>query len=219
VSGLHRPSCYLSPALKRQSSQSRFFARRRARLISRPARGTANPLSWLDSAARRKPGSARRGARPTGRVKNAPTRLSLQTVDDQRRELTDACDRRGWQVVAKFCDEGVSSPAPRGATSADFDHCTRRSCATSLISSPRGRLTGSAAAYRILSAFSAKFTQPGLTFTSIAKVSIPARRPAKRCSSRRASYRSWLINGYGGAEPHRKLDVSVILQADAEPSR
>jgi DNA invertase Pin-like site-specific DNA recombinase len=41
-------------------------------------------------------------------VKNAPTRLSLQTVDDQRRELTDACDRRGWQVVAEFCDEGVS---------------------------------------------------------------------------------------------------------------
>jgi hypothetical protein len=113
VSGLHRPSCYLSPALKRQSSQTRFFARRRARLISRPARGTANPLSWLDSAARRKPGSARRGARPTGRVKNAPTRLSLQTVDDQRRELTDACDRRGWQVVAKFCDEGVSGAKGR----------------------------------------------------------------------------------------------------------
>ena len=46
-------------------------------------------------------------------MKNAPTRLSLQTVDDQRRELTDACDRRGWQVVAKFCDEGVSGAKGR----------------------------------------------------------------------------------------------------------
>jgi DNA invertase Pin-like site-specific DNA recombinase len=34
----------------------------------------------------------------------------------QRRELTDACDRRGWQVIAKFCDEGVSGA--KGATSA-----------------------------------------------------------------------------------------------------
>jgi hypothetical protein len=150
-------------------------------------------------------------------VKNAPTRLSLQTVDDQRRELTDACDRRGWQVVAKFCDEGVSGA--KGRNERRFRPLYKAIVRHQLISSPRGRLTGSAVAYRILSAFSAKFTQPGLTFTSIAKVSIPARRPAKRCSSRRASYRSWLINGYGGAEPHRKLDVSVILQADAEPSR
>ena len=91
-------------------------------------------------------------------------------------------------MIAKFCDEGVSG-AKGGDKRRDFDHCTRRSCATSLISSPRGRLTGSATDCRILSAFSAKFTQPGLTFTSIAKVSIPARRPAKRYSSRRAWYR------------------------------
>jgi DNA invertase Pin-like site-specific DNA recombinase len=31
-----------------------------------------------------------------------------QTVENQRRELMAACERRGWQVVAEFCDEGIS---------------------------------------------------------------------------------------------------------------
>jgi DNA invertase Pin-like site-specific DNA recombinase len=31
-----------------------------------------------------------------------------QTVENQRRELLAACERRGWHVVAQFCDEGVS---------------------------------------------------------------------------------------------------------------
>src|SRR5215831_11966899 len=31
-----------------------------------------------------------------------------QTVENQRRELMAAAERRGWQVVAEFSDEGVS---------------------------------------------------------------------------------------------------------------
>src|SRR5215469_3130618 len=31
-----------------------------------------------------------------------------QTVENQRRELMSAAERRGWRVVAEFCDEGVS---------------------------------------------------------------------------------------------------------------
>jgi DNA invertase Pin-like site-specific DNA recombinase len=31
-----------------------------------------------------------------------------QTVENQRRELLAACERRGWRVAAEFCDEGVS---------------------------------------------------------------------------------------------------------------
>jgi DNA invertase Pin-like site-specific DNA recombinase len=31
-----------------------------------------------------------------------------QTVENQRRELMAAAQRRGWSVVAEFCDEGVS---------------------------------------------------------------------------------------------------------------
>jgi len=62
-----------------------IFARRRARLISRPARGTANPLSRLGSAVPPSTGlGASRGARPTGRVKNAPTRLSLMIASRGR---------------------------------------------------------------------------------------------------------------------------------------
>jgi DNA invertase Pin-like site-specific DNA recombinase len=31
-----------------------------------------------------------------------------QTVENQRQELLAAAERRGWRVVAEFCDEGVS---------------------------------------------------------------------------------------------------------------
>src|SRR5438105_2787108 len=31
-----------------------------------------------------------------------------QTVENQRRELLAAANRRGWRVVAEFCDEGIS---------------------------------------------------------------------------------------------------------------
>jgi DNA invertase Pin-like site-specific DNA recombinase len=31
-----------------------------------------------------------------------------QTVENQRRDLEAAIERRGWRVVAEFCDEGVS---------------------------------------------------------------------------------------------------------------
>lgn len=36
-----------------------------------------------------------------------------QTVENQRRELLAACERRGWQVVAEFCDEGISGAKGR----------------------------------------------------------------------------------------------------------
>ena len=31
-----------------------------------------------------------------------------QTVENQRRDLEAAVERRGWRVVAEFCDEGIS---------------------------------------------------------------------------------------------------------------
>ena len=43
-----------------------------------------------------------------------------QTVENQRRELMAACERRGWQVVAEFCDEGISGAKGRDKRSA-FD--------------------------------------------------------------------------------------------------
>jgi len=36
-----------------------------------------------------------------------------QTVENQRRELLAAAERRGWRVVAEFCDEGVSGAKGR----------------------------------------------------------------------------------------------------------
>ena len=36
-----------------------------------------------------------------------------QTVENQRRELLAACERRGWRVVAEFCDNGVSGAKGR----------------------------------------------------------------------------------------------------------
>jgi DNA invertase Pin-like site-specific DNA recombinase len=36
-----------------------------------------------------------------------------QTVDNQRRELTAAAERRGWRIVAEFCDDGISGAKGR----------------------------------------------------------------------------------------------------------
>ena len=43
-----------------------------------------------------------------------------QTVENQRQALTEACERRGWRVVAEFCDEGISGAKGRSARPA-FD--------------------------------------------------------------------------------------------------
>jgi DNA invertase Pin-like site-specific DNA recombinase len=36
-----------------------------------------------------------------------------QTVENQRRELLAVCERRGWRVVAEFCDNGMSGAKGR----------------------------------------------------------------------------------------------------------
>jgi DNA invertase Pin-like site-specific DNA recombinase len=36
-----------------------------------------------------------------------------QTVENQRRELLTAAERRGWRVVAEFCDDGISGAKGR----------------------------------------------------------------------------------------------------------
>ena len=36
-----------------------------------------------------------------------------QTVENQRRALTEACERRGWHVIAEFADEGISGSKGR----------------------------------------------------------------------------------------------------------
>jgi DNA invertase Pin-like site-specific DNA recombinase len=38
-----------------------------------------------------------------------------QTIENQRRELTEACERRGWTVVAEFSDDGISGSKGRDA--------------------------------------------------------------------------------------------------------
>ncbi len=36
-----------------------------------------------------------------------------QTVDNQRRELQEAAERHGWDIVAEYCDEGISGSKGR----------------------------------------------------------------------------------------------------------
>jgi len=36
-----------------------------------------------------------------------------QSVDNQRQALSEACERRGWQIAAEFCDEGISGAKGR----------------------------------------------------------------------------------------------------------
>jgi DNA invertase Pin-like site-specific DNA recombinase len=47
-----------------------------------------------------------------------------QTVENQRRELLAAAERRGWRVVAEFCDNGVSGAKGRDKRSG-FDRLHR----------------------------------------------------------------------------------------------
>jgi DNA invertase Pin-like site-specific DNA recombinase len=47
-----------------------------------------------------------------------------QTVENQRRELMVACERRGWRVAAEFCDEGISGAKGRSQRPA-FDRLHR----------------------------------------------------------------------------------------------
>jgi DNA invertase Pin-like site-specific DNA recombinase len=36
-----------------------------------------------------------------------------QTIENQRRELTQAAERHSWQIVAEYCDEGISGAKGR----------------------------------------------------------------------------------------------------------
>ena len=36
-----------------------------------------------------------------------------QTIENQRQVLREACERRGWSIVAEFCDEGISGSKGR----------------------------------------------------------------------------------------------------------
>ena len=38
---------------------------------------------------------------------------SPQTIANQRRDLTAAAERHGWQIIAEFCDEGISGAKGR----------------------------------------------------------------------------------------------------------
>lgn len=47
-----------------------------------------------------------------------------QTIDNQRRVLGEVAERKGWQVVAEFCDEGISGAKGRDKRPA-FDRLHR----------------------------------------------------------------------------------------------
>ena len=57
-----------------------------------------------------------------------------QTVENQRRELLAAAERRGWRVVAEFCDDGVSGAKGRDKRSG-FDRLHKAITQHSSISS------------------------------------------------------------------------------------
>jgi hypothetical protein len=63
--------------------------------------------------------------------KNRSTASALenQTADKQRRELLAAAERRGWQVLAEFYDEGIRG-ANRRESARGSTLFTRRSSAT-----------------------------------------------------------------------------------------
>src|SRR5882724_11785430 len=83
-----------------------------------------------------------------------------QTVDNQRRDLEAAVERRGWRVVAEFCDEGISGANGRDKRPG-FDKLCRAIVRRQFGIVAAWSVDRLAAAYRILSASLARFTRPG----------------------------------------------------------
>ena len=52
-------------------------------------------------------------AKRVGIYLRVSTRNGDQTVENQRHALTAAAERRGWQIVAEFCDDGISGAKGR----------------------------------------------------------------------------------------------------------
>ncbi len=52
-------------------------------------------------------------AKRVGIYLRVSTRNGDQTVENQRHALTAAVERRGWQIVAEFCDDGISGAKGR----------------------------------------------------------------------------------------------------------
>ena len=52
-------------------------------------------------------------AKRVGLYLRVSTRNGGQTVENQRQVLRDAIDRKGWEIVAEFCDDGISGAKGR----------------------------------------------------------------------------------------------------------
>jgi len=52
-------------------------------------------------------------AKRVGIYLRVSTRNGDQTVENQRHALTAAAERRGWKIVAEFCDDGISGAEGR----------------------------------------------------------------------------------------------------------
>src|SRR3954454_19365953 len=52
-------------------------------------------------------------AKRVGIYLRVSTTRGEQTVENQRQALAEAITRKGWQIVAEFCDEGISGAKGR----------------------------------------------------------------------------------------------------------
>jgi DNA invertase Pin-like site-specific DNA recombinase len=103
-----------------------------------------------------------------------------QTVENQRRDLEAAVERRGWRVVAEFCDEGISGANGRDKRPG-FDKLCRAILRHQFDIVAAWSVDRLGRSLQDLVGSSENCTAPGLTSTSIARASIPARRQARRC--------------------------------------
>ncbi len=120
-------------------------------------------------------------AKRVGIYMRVSTRNGGQTVENQRQALTAAAERRGWQIVAGFCDDGISGAKGRGMRPA-FDRLHKAIVGREIdviAAWSVDRLGRSL--HRISLASLARFMVPGWTCTSIGKASIRARWPGRRC--------------------------------------
>src|ERR1051325_9812632 len=120
-----------------------------------------------------------------------------QTIENQRQALAAAAERRGWQIVDEFVDQGISGVKGRGERPS-FNRLHKAIVRREFDIVAAWSVDRLGRSLQDLVAFLGESTGSGLTYTWSSKASTPPPRPARRCfrcsaysrNSSAASFRS-----------------------------
>jgi DNA invertase Pin-like site-specific DNA recombinase len=104
-----------------------------------------------------------------------------QTVENQRRELTEVADRHGWRIVAQFADEGVSGAKGRDKRPG-FDKLMKATTRREIDMVAAWSVDRLGRSLQDLVGFLGEVHGSGVDLYYTSRGSTRRRRPARRCS-------------------------------------